>query len=226
MMAFDRRTGDLRWKTPRRSGAVCYSVPYIYRGSDGKDQLICTNTGDGFYSLDPHTGEENWRIADAFTMRTVSSPTMVDGVIFGSTGKGGFASNYVVAIRPEPKPQIAYEVDRSAPYVPCIVGRGNLAFLWFDEGIASCIEAATGEVHWQKRIGGGFSASPVRVRDRIFGVNNEGEVIVLAAEKTFQVLAKNPLGEPSRATPAVAGGRMYFRTYSHLISIGGKEAAE
>ncbi len=226
MMAFDRRTGELRWKTPRKSGSVSYSVPCIYRGSDGKDQLICTNTTDGFYSLDPHTGKENWKIGDAFSMRTVSSPVFVDGVIFGSTGQGGFATNYVVAVRAEPKPEVVYEVRRSAPYVPCIVGRGNLAFLWFDAGIVSCIEAATGEVHWQQRLGGTFSGSPVRVGDKIYGVNDDGEVIVLAADKNFKVLARNSLGELSRATPAVSGGRMYFRTASHLISIGGKQQAE
>ena len=226
MMAFDRRTGKMRWKTPRVSVNVCYSVPFIYRGADGKDQLICTSTGDGFFSLDPRTGEENWKIGDAFTMRTVSSPTLVDGLIFGSTGKGGFAGNYVVAVRPEPKPEIAYQVTRHAPYVPCIVGRDNLAFLFFDAGIVSCIEAATGEEHWRERIGGNFSGSPVRVADKVYCVDDEGAVIVLAADKEFKLIAKNPLGEGSRSTPAVADGRMYLRTYSHLISVGGKPQAE
>jgi outer membrane protein assembly factor BamB len=224
--AFDQKTGDLRWKTPRVSNVVSYSVPCIYKGSDGKDQLICTTTGEGFFSLDPRTGEENWRIQDAFEMRTVSSPVIIDGLIFGSTGQGGFATNYVLAMHPEPKPEIAYDIRRQAPYVPCIVGRGDLAFLWFDAGIVSCIEAATGDVHWRERVGGDFSSSPIRVGNKIFGVDENGVVVVLAAEKEFRVLAQNPLGEPSRATPAVADGRMYFRTYSHLISLGGKPAAE
>ncbi len=218
VMAFDRRTGQLRWQTPRRSTVVSYSVPCIYRGADGRDQLICTTTADGVFSLDPRTGQENWKVDDAFSMRTVSSPSIVDGLIF--------ATNYVVAVRPEPKPELAYKITRQAPYVPCIVGRGDLAFLWFDAGIVSCIEAATGEVYWRERIGGNFSGSPVRVADKLYCVDEEGVVVVLAADKEFKLLAKNPLGEGSRSAPAVSGGRMYLRTFSHLISIGGKQQAE
>ncbi len=226
VMAFDCRTGELRWKTPRISEVVSYSVPCIYRGPDGRDQLICTSTAEGVYSLDPRTGKENWKVANAFSMRTVSSPAIVDGVIFGSTGQGGFATNYVVAIRPEPSPAIAYEIKRQAPYVPCVVGKDQLAFLWFDAGIVSCIEAATGKVYWRERVGGTFSGSPVRVGDKLYCIDEEGVVVVLAADKQFKLLAKNPLGEPSRSTPAIAGGRMYLRTLSHLISVGGKQQAE
>ena len=47
---------------------------------------------------------------------------------------------------------------------------------------------------------------------------------MIAASKEFKVLATNPLGEDSRSTPAVAGGRMYLRTYSQLICIGAKKS--
>ena len=38
----------------------------------------------------------------------------------------------------------------------------------------------------------------------------------------FEVLARNPLGELTHSTPAIAGGRMYIHTSQHLISVGGK----
>jgi len=47
-----------------------------------------------------------------------------------------------------------------------------------------------------------------------------GETLVLAAKPGFELLARNPLGEGSHSTPAIAGGAMYLRTFSHLISIG------
>jgi hypothetical protein len=47
-------------------------------------------------------------------------------------------------------------------------------------------------------------------------------VVVVAASARFEVLARVPLGEPSHATPAVAGGVTYLRTLSHLFSLGGK----
>jgi hypothetical protein len=71
-------------------------------------------------------------------------------------------------------------------------------------------------------VAGNYSGSPVRVHDKIYCIDEEGEVVVLAADREFKELGRVPLGEPSRSTPTVSGGRMYLRTYSHLISVGGK----
>ena len=48
----------------------------------------------------------------------------------------------------------------------------------------------------------------------------DGEVVTLAATDTFKVLGRSPLGESTRATPAVALGRMFLRTESHLLAVG------
>jgi outer membrane protein assembly factor BamB len=67
-----------------------------------------------------------------------------------------------------------------------------------------------------------FYASPVCVNDRLYCISKKGVVFVLAASEAFEMLARNSLGEMTYATPAIADGRMYLRTYAHLISIGGK----
>jgi outer membrane protein assembly factor BamB len=221
MMAFDRRTGELRWKLPRVSVNVCYSVPCIYTPKGGKPELICTSTGNGMFSLDPETGNQNWAVEDAFRMRTVSSPLFAGGLIFGSTGSGA-GGNYVVGIRPGKKAEVAYKVERQAPYVPTSVAKGNLLFLWYDKGIASCIDARDGKVHWQERLDTAFSGSPIRVGERMFCIDEAGVVWVLAASQQFKLLGKYPLGEESRSTPAVSGGQMFLRTYSHLFAVGAK----
>ena len=220
MMAFERKTGKERWRTERASVNACYSIPFIYQEDSDQPQLVCTSTADGVFSLDPRTGKELWAV-DAFTMRTVSSPVEAGGLIFGSTGSGG-GGNYVAAIRPGENGEVVYTIERQAPYVPSTVAKGDLLFLFSDKGFASCIDAPTGKVLWQERLNTAFSGSPVRVKDKLFCIDEEGVVFVLAADDEFKVLARNPLGEPSRATPAVAGGRMYLRTYSRLFSVGGK----
>ena len=225
LVALNKRTGEVAWQLPRGSSVAAYGVPCVYQGADGKDQLIVPNSANGIYSVEPLTGELNWEI-DVFTMRTVSSPTIAAGLIFGSTGSGG-GGNYVVAVRPgtaEAKPEIAYKVERAAPYVPTLVAAGDLVFMFSDKGVVACIDAATGKEHWQKRIGGGFSGSPVRAGEAIYCIREDGVVIVIAASPEFQLLGENPLGEDSRSTPAISGGRMYLRTYSHLISLGGKSS--
>ena len=94
-------------------------------------------------------------------------------------------------------------------------------FVWHDGGVVSCHDVADGTLRWRQRVGRGFSGSPIRVGANLYGITEDGQVAVLAAEPEFRLLAKNKLGEPSRATPAVADGRLYLRTESKLISLGG-----
>jgi len=227
MMAFDRRTGQDVWQTPLVSANVCYSVPFLHKPADGPYELICTSTGNGVFSLDPKTGKQNWAVQDAFKMRTVGSPIFAGGHIFGSTGSGAYASNYVVAINPGEQPEIAFQLKNSskfkAPYVPSLIAKGSSVYMLYDRGFASCVNATTGDVRWSARTGADFSGSPVMVQDRIYCLDEDGVVWVIAAdEKELRILGKNPLGEPSRSVPAVSGGRMFLRTYSRLISVGGK----
>jgi outer membrane protein assembly factor BamB len=224
LLAVDRRTGDVRWKLDRRTATVAYSTPCVYQPQGGAPELIFNSESHGITSVDPASGRVNWEI-DVFSKRSVSSPVIAAGLIFGSCGSGG-GGNYVVAVRPPAgkgsAPEIAYKVETSAPYVPTPVALGDLVFLWSDNGIVTCLRAATGDTVWQKRVGGNYHGSPVCVGGKLYCIREDGEVTVVAAADEFKLLGRNPLGEESRSTPAVADGRMYLRSYSHLVSVGGK----
>jgi outer membrane protein assembly factor BamB len=94
--------------------------------------------------------------------------------------------------------------------------------LFNDRGVASCADVETGEIHWRERLSDGFSGSPVYGDGKVYTIADDGTVLVLAADREFKLLGENPLGEPTRSTPAIAGNRLYFRTLSHLTSVGGK----
>jgi outer membrane protein assembly factor BamB len=220
MLAVDARTGAERWRTPRTSTRVCYSTPCIYQPAGQPPQLICTSTAEGVFSLDPRTGKENWRVPDCFRMRVVSSPLVTERLIFGSNGSGG-GGNYLVAVRPGADPAKAYEIRNNAPYVPCALAKDGLLFLFNDRGMVSCADVETGEIHWRERLSDGFSGSPVYGDGKVFCIADDGTVFVIAADREFKLLGSNPLGEPTRSTPAIASDRLFFRTLSHLTSVGG-----
>ncbi|HEV3006122.1 MAG TPA: PQQ-binding-like beta-propeller repeat protein [Pirellulales bacterium] len=224
LLAVDRRTGDLRWKLDRRTATVAYSTPCVYQPDNGKPELIFNSESHGVTSVDPGSGVVNWEMG-VFSKRSVSSPVVAGGLIFGSCGSGG-GGNYLVAVRPPAgpgsSPEIAYKVETSAPYVPTPVALGDLIFLWSDNGIVTCLRAATGDTVWQKRVGGNYHGSPVCVGGKLYCIREDGEVTVVAAADEFKLLGRNPLGEESRSTPAVADGRMYLRSYSRLVSVGGR----
>lgn len=221
LRAVSCKDGSTVWQCDRRSAVVAYSTPCVHIGADGKPELIFNSEAHGISGIDPVTGKTNWELA-VFDKRSCSSPVCGAGLVFGTCGSGGGGS-YVVALRPGPKPEIAYKITDAAPYVPSLLIKDNLLFLWSDKGIVSAYVVGTGEKLWSSRVGGNFFGSPVCVGDHLYCIDEEGQVVVVKAADKFELVAKNPLGEPSRATPAVAGGRMYLRTYSHLVSLGGKK---
>jgi outer membrane protein assembly factor BamB len=161
-----------------------------------------------------------------FPQRAVVSPFVAGRMVFAGSGARGGERN-IVAIEPpadaEARPIEKYRASKTGtPHVPTPVAYKDWLFLWGDNGIVSCQELATGKVIWQKRIGGNFFSSPICIDGKLYGVDLEGTVVVLAASNEFQELARNELGQPTRATPAVAGGILYVRTESHLFAIGGK----
>jgi outer membrane protein assembly factor BamB len=95
-------------------------------------------------------------------------------------------------------------------------------FLWDDRGIVACVDHQTGETVWVKRVGGNYFGSPVCVAGRIYCLDRDGDVVVIAAAGEYELLGRNSLGDPTSTTPAVAGGAIYFRTESRLFSLGGK----
>ena len=223
MLAVDAATGETRWQTPRKSIRVCYSVPFVYTDNQGRDQFISCSTAEGIFSVDANSGKPLWNYEKAFTMRCVGSPIAAGGLIFGTTGSGG-GGNYVVAIKPGPQPELAYQIKRNAPYVPTIVAKDDLAFLWFDKGIVTCINPKTADEHWKQRVAPGFSGSPIIAGDKVYCLDEEGVLHCLSASAEYKALGKTDFGEPTRATPAVAGGKMYVRTESQLFCLGPSES--
>ena len=229
LIAVDRKTGKTVWETKRNSKVAAYSTPCVYEPKDGKKQLIFNSQAHGITGVDPSTGKVLWEYTNAFDKRSVSSPVIVAGLAIGSCGSGG-GGNYIVAVKPgdNEKKQpatLAWEMKKSACYVPTPVVVGDLLFSWSDGGIVTCVKGTTGEVKWQERAGGNFFGSPIVVDGRIYAVSTSGEMVVVKAAETFEVMGRSQLGELTHTTPAVAGGKMYIRTLKHLVSVGGSKMA-
>jgi outer membrane protein assembly factor BamB len=229
IVAVNARTGETVWRTPRRSAVVAYSTPCVYEPKNGKPALIFNSQAHGISALDPDTGKVLWEYDQAFDKRTVSSPLIAGDLILGSCGSGA-GGNFVTAVRVGDaargkKPELAYQMKKSAPYVTTGIVVGDFAWLWSDSGILTCLNALTGEIRFQERVGGDFFASPLWVDGRLFCVSTAGELVVVEASDKFNVLHRYPLNELCHSTPAVAGGKLFVRTEKHLWSIGGSNKA-
>lgn len=228
LLALDRTTGQLRWKTERNSRRTTYSTPCVYQPSGGKPLLIFTDWNHGISAIDPADGALAWErsVFGKSTERAIGSPIIAGDLVIGTCGFVT-STKHVVAVRPgqtgqETAVDEVYHLERGAPHIPTVVAYGDLLLLWADNGVVTCCNLADGRTHWQKRIGGTYMASPVCIAGRLYNISEDGEVVVLAASRTFEELGRVQLGERCHATPAIAGGALLIRTHEHLYSIGGR----
>lgn len=231
VVALDRRTGEVVWSTLRPIQEAAYATPRIIRHNGTEPQLICCSGGAGVSSLDPYTGQVNWTTEPfPHPPRNVSSPVYAAGLIFQTCGGGG-KGNVMHAVDPaEPhdasRERMAYKLSRTGsnaqpalPYVPTPIACGGYLFLCGDSGVFGCIEPGTGRNVWTRRVGGNYSGSPVCIDGKIYIISEDGEVVVFAASSQFRLLGRTRLGDDSHSTPALAGGRLFLRTFHRLACL-------
>jgi hypothetical protein len=81
---------------------------------------------------------------------------------------------------------------------------------------------ATGRRLYQQRLApgaAGFSASPVAAADRLYFTSEDGQVFVVRAGRTFELLATNDMGEVTMATPALSDGLLIVRTKTQVYAV-------
>ncbi len=221
VVALDKRTGDIRWQTPRKTNAAkkfSFSTPTVIE-VDGRIQVVSPGS-NAVCAFDPETGDEIWRVRyDGYSV--IPKPVFANGLVYVCTG---FNRAHLLAIRPDgkgdvTKTHVVFDIDRNVPKTPSLILKDKLLFMVDDRGIASCLDAMTGENHWQQRLGGNHSASPLLAGDRVYFQSEEGDTVVVAASKRFQRLAKNSIGERTLASYGVADGAIYLRSADHLYRI-------
>ena len=221
--AFDKTTGDVRWRTSRRE-TVGWGTPVAIRVGD-RDEIVVSGERR-VYAYDPDTGAELWSCAGNMP-EAVPTPVTAGGLLFCSTGRAG----PTLAIRPGGRgdvtaERVTWQTAKGSPFIPSpLAYQGRLYMVNDMVSVASCHRAADGELLWQGRLGEarreGFSASPVALDGKVFFTNDEGETFVLRAGDSFEILRVNRLGERTLASPALVDGNWYFRTEGHLLCISG-----
>jgi outer membrane protein assembly factor BamB len=220
--AFDKRTGEVEWRTERatRTG---WGTPIVIDAGD-RDELIVSSQGKVF-AYDPDTGAELWTVSGNL-FEVIPTPAIGHGMIFASSGRAG----PTMAIRPGgsgdvTETHVVWTTPKGSPFVPSPIIVGEYLFMINDMmSIVTGYEARTGELLFQGRLGTasreGFSASPVAVDGKVFFTNDQGQTFVLEAGPEFKLLHINELNARTLASPALVDGYWYFRTDSELLAIG------
>ncbi|MAT14884.1 MAG: serine/threonine protein kinase [Planctomyces sp.] len=224
--ALDRFTGKLRWRTPRpphdNMQKFAFCTPILIDVNGQKEIFSPGAFVAAAYA--PEDGEELWRISHP-GYSVVPRPLFAHDHIFMATS---FNESQLLVIDPTGKgdvtnSHITGRFERGVPHTPSLLMVGMNLYLFSDNGIASCIDAKSGEEHWKKRIPGNYSSSPVYADGKIYIASETGMCIVLEEGTTFKKLAQNPMDERVFASFAPIDGGLIIRGEKHLFRIAAEK---
>ena len=229
VVALDKATGEIRWKKKREhisadrlSGKsnvpMAYTTPLLV-DVNGTTQLLSTGA-DSIVAYNPQTGDEYWWFRfDGYS--NVLRPVVGKGLVFISSGydRPEFYAVRIDGTGDVTESHLAWNMKKASPLNPSPLIVGDELYLVDDKGIATCLDAVTGEQHWQERLGGNFSASPTFADGRIYLLDEEGTTTVIAPGKKFESLAVNKLEGRTLATPAMVDDSIFLRTDTQLYRI-------
>ena len=235
LIALDKNTGKTVWKTdratdfkdldangkPKRDGDMrkCYSTPIVINVK-GKDLLVSPGA-KAAWAYEPMTGKAVWQ----FRYKNHSSASRclyVDNRLYINSG---YSRAELFAVNPEGKGDITESnkiwgtEGTHIPKKPSPILHNGLLYLCSDSGIATCLDAVTGEEIWKDRLGGNYSSSLIRSGNRIYAFSEDGKGIVFATGKEFKKLAENTLPDGFMASPAVSGNSLFLRTRTALYRV-------
>lgn len=219
LVAFDKKTGDEKWRIDRPNKLRSYCPP-VFIEVAGKPQMVLTGS-KCVTSYDPETGEQLW-IVNGPTEQFVSSVVFHQGMVFLTAG---FPDRWVMAIDPTgtgnvTKSKVLWSQKNDGGYVPSPVAHDGHFFLVTDEGLASCWDAKTGKRDWRERLGSHHTGSGVVAGNHVYFTDDNGVTFVLKASSEFDLVAKNPLGEKCFTSPAFSDGQIFIRGEKHLFCLG------
>ena len=223
LLALNAATGQRAWSLSRKTTAN-YSTPCLFENGDRPAEVIFSSRDKGLSAVDAASGQLLWELPVFQSHVAVASPIVAGKFIVGVSGGVGVPEELVTIEfdgQNPGRPVERYRLEQATPFVPTPLAHQGLLFSVSDEGIAMCVDLTSGRLHWKRRLQNKFYASPICVDGKIYIAATDGEVLVLAASTAFNLIARNRVSDGIHATPAVSNDRMYLRTYTSLICVGG-----
>jgi outer membrane protein assembly factor BamB len=238
IVKLDAATGMDIWVRDRPTGAIAenrhsYASPVLYEHAG--QRALLTHGQDHTIAFDLETGEELWRLGGLNgttplnktpfdrTLRFVASPTVGDGLVVIPTAKKGPAVALGLAdakgnVQPDDK--AVRWVNDKTPDVSCPLIVDGLVYLCRPDGKLFVVDARTGEeLYYERTHDHQHRASPIYVDGHVILTARDGHFTVVKAGRKFEIAATNEIGETITASPVVANGTLYLRTFNALYAI-------
>jgi outer membrane protein assembly factor BamB len=229
LAAFDVKTGKELWRTPR-ADVPTFSTPTVHRV--GSQTQILVNGWKHMGAYDFKTGKEIWKLGGGGDI-PVPTPVVGHGLVFLTNSHGGRSPIFAIretatgtlalGANETSNAEIAWSLPADGAYMITPVLYNDLLYVAKNNGVLVALDPKTGERAYQpQRLAAAttpFTASIVAADGKLYFTSEEGDVYVVKAGRTYELLATNPLGDIGFATPAISEGVIYFRTAKWMIAI-------
>jgi outer membrane protein assembly factor BamB len=228
--AFDAKTGDERWRTPREE-THSWATPFVWENDLRTEIVVPGKKRNRSYSM---SGKLLWQFDGRMSNLVIPSPFAAHGLCYIASGYVGDAHRPTFAVRPGASGDItprgdfadsefiAWYQGRSSPYNPSQIVYGDYLYTLYDQGFLTCHNATTGEeVFGKQRFSprGSFTASPFAYNGHVFFLSEDGLTYVMKTGPDFEIVERNDLDELCLASPAAAGDKLLIRTASKLYCL-------
>jgi outer membrane protein assembly factor BamB len=229
MIALDKTTGKEIWRVERQERSN-WSTPYVWV-NEHRTEIVTIGTNKvRSYDLD---GKMLWELAGTSGLVSLT-PVAKNGLLYVGAGyhygplyavRPGASGDITLPLGETNNKWIAWSQPRGSSIHPCYLISGERLFVLFDAGLLTCSNASTGETIFPRQRlntgGGRFYASPWAYNGKVFLLNEDGTTWVVEDGPEFKVIRKNRLhdNDYAWATPAIARGSLFIRTYTGLYRL-------
>lgn len=226
--ALDKHSGETIWRIPRQEKST-WSTPYVWETA-ARDELV-TIGSTRIRSYAPEDGSLLWELHGSSGLVSLM-PVAKDGLLYVGAGyhygplyaiRPGASGDITLNTNEVTNEHIAWSQKRGSSIHPCYLVSGDRLFVCYDSGLMACFHAKTGEeIIPKQRLdtrGGRFYASPWAYKGNIFMLNENGDTWVIEDGPEYKLIRKNSLGDVAWATPAIARGSLFIRTYSRVYRL-------
>ena len=221
LYSFESTTGKLIWKcncSPQRAakGERAIDNYFVATPVVVGDRLYI---GTGVYPEHPQPPRSSYVLCLDVTKTGDVSPKTLKA---DNPANKGSALVWAFGGLIEPAPKRGRPAWFGRTISTCAVHDG-LVYVAEESGYMHCLDAKTGQRHWEYDFKAAVWGSPYYVDGKVYLGTEDGEIVIFQHGKTLKVVNKVDMGELVHSTPVVADNTLFIATRSKLYAIGGKQ---
>jgi outer membrane protein assembly factor BamB len=238
LAAFDKATGELRWKTARnydvpREVDNGYTTPLVIR-YEGKEALLTW----GSQHLTVHDARDGSLLMSCGGFNpggnalwpAVATPVVVGDVAVVCFGRADRGVPRLHGIKLAGKGDVTatnrlWVREDAGSFVPTPAAYKGKIYVLSDRGQVECLDPLTGKTVWSEalpRSSSNFYASPLIAGGVLYAAREDGVVFVARVEDGFKLLAENRLEDRVIASLVPVANRLFIRGEANLYCMGGQ----